>query len=63
MMLTIPICPSMASFAAYLCFASGQTGEEGARPKKVVMKDRPLQITFLLWGVMVLIIFYLVPRT
>ncbi len=36
-----------------------QVEEEGGAPEDLVLTDRPLQVTILLYGISVLIIFYL----
>lgn len=36
---------------------------EGSAPDEVVLRDRPLQIAILLWGVTFIIILYLLPQT
>ena len=46
------------NFAGYKCQALYSKGEGGA-PDELVLTDRPLQISFLLWGMAVLVIFYL----
>ncbi|HEY5731844.1 MAG TPA: decaprenyl-phosphate phosphoribosyltransferase [Anaerolineales bacterium] len=55
MMLTIP-------FVVYGIFRYLQlihTGHEAGAPDEVALKDRPLQMTVLLWGLAVIVVFYL----
>jgi len=54
MMLTIPFV--LYGIFRYLYLI--QIKKEGGAPDELVLTDRPLQITFLLWGFSVLIIFY-----
>jgi 4-hydroxybenzoate polyprenyltransferase len=54
MMLTIPFV--MYAIFRYLYLV--QVKSQGGAPEEMVLTDRPLQITFLLWGVVVLLIFY-----
>ncbi len=54
MMLTIPFV--LYGIFRYLYLI--QIKKEGGAPEELVLTDHPLQITFLLWGVSVLIIFY-----
>jgi 4-hydroxybenzoate polyprenyltransferase len=56
MMLTIPF----VLFAIFRYIYLMQIKNEGGAPDEVVMKDRPLQITFLLFALAVLIIFYFI---
>ncbi len=56
MMLTIPF----VLFAIFRYIYLMQIKNEGGAPDEVVMKDRPLQITFLLFALTVLIIFYFI---
>jgi 4-hydroxybenzoate polyprenyltransferase len=54
MMLTIPFV--MYAIFRYLYLV--QVKSQGGAPEEMVLTDRPLQITFVLWGVVVLLIFY-----
>jgi 4-hydroxybenzoate polyprenyltransferase len=54
MMLTIPF--MVYGIFRYLQLI--QTGHAAGAPDEVALKDRPLQITMLLWGLAVLVIFY-----
>jgi 4-hydroxybenzoate polyprenyltransferase len=54
MMLTIPF--TVYGIFRYLQLI--QTGHAAGSPDEVALKDRPLQITALLWGLAVLVIFY-----
>ncbi len=54
MMLTVPF----VLFAIFRYIYLMQIKNEGGAPDELVMKDRPLQITFLLFALTVLIIFY-----
>jgi 4-hydroxybenzoate polyprenyltransferase len=56
MMLTIPFV--MYGVFRYLLLI--HVKQEGGVPEELLMKDRPLQIVILIWGISVLIIFYLV---
>ena len=55
MMLTIPF--MVYGIFRYLQLI--QTGTAAGAPDEVALKDRPLQVTVLLWGLAVLVIFYL----
>jgi len=55
MMLTIPFV--MYGIFRYLQLI--QTGHAAGAPDEVALKDRPLQVTVLLWGLVVLAVFYL----
>jgi 4-hydroxybenzoate polyprenyltransferase len=57
MMLTIPFVIYGVFRYLYLI----QVKNSGGAPEDVVLSDRPLQVTILLWGVSVLIIFYTFP--
>ena len=54
MMLTIPFV--MYAIFRYLYLV--QVKQQGGAPEEMVLSDRPLQVTFVLWGVAVLFIFY-----
>ena len=54
MMLTIPFV--MYAIFRYLYLV--QVKQQGGAPEELVLADRPLQITFILWGATVLFIFY-----
>lgn len=56
MMLTIPFV--MYGIFRYLWLL--QVKKEGGAPEDVLLSDRPLQIDILLWGLSVLVIFYLI---
>lgn len=59
MMLTIPFV--MYGVFRYLWLI--QVQKEGGAPEEILLKDRPFQIDILLWGIAVLIIFYvLAPK-
>jgi 4-hydroxybenzoate polyprenyltransferase len=58
MMLTIPFV--IYGIFRYLYLI--QVKQEGGAPEELVLKDRPLQITFVLWTLTILSIFYLVPQ-
>ncbi len=55
MMLTIPF----VVYGIFRYLQLIQTGHAAGAPDEVALKDRPLQITVLLWGVAVIAIFYL----
>lgn len=55
MMLTIPFV--LYGIFRYLYLI--QMKNAGGEPEEIVLKDRPLQVTILLWGLSVLVIFYL----
>ena len=55
MMLTIPF----VVFGIFRYLQLIQTGHAAGAPDEVALKDRPLQITVLLWGLAVLAVFYL----
>ena len=55
MMLTIPFV--LYGIFRYLYLI--KVKESGGAPEELLMKDRPLQLTILLWGLSVLIIFYI----
>ncbi len=55
MMLTIPF----ALYGIMRLLAIIQQGEDAGAPEEILLKDRPLQITILLWGLSVLLIFYI----
>ncbi|MCB9134782.1 MAG: decaprenyl-phosphate phosphoribosyltransferase [Anaerolineales bacterium] len=57
MMLTIPF----VIYAIFRYLYLIQVGNSGDAPEEVFFNDRPIQICLVLWGVVVLIIFYLVP--
>jgi 4-hydroxybenzoate polyprenyltransferase len=56
MMLTIPFV--LYGIFRYLWLL--QVKQEGGAPEEILLKDRPLQIDILLWGISVLIIFYMI---
>jgi hypothetical protein len=56
MMLTIPFV--MYGVFRYLWLI--QVQKEGGAPEEILLKDRPFQIDILLWGIAVLIIFYVI---
>jgi len=55
MMLTIPF----ALYGILRLLAIIQEGENAGAPEEILLKDRPLQVTILLWGLSVLLIFYI----
>ncbi len=55
MMLTIPF----VIYGIFRYLYMVQVEEEGGAPVDILFKDRALQVTLVLWGMMVLIIFYL----
>lgn len=57
MMLTIPFV--MYGIFRYLYLI--QVKHSGGAPEEVLLSDRPLQLTIILWGLSVLVIFYLIP--
>ena len=57
MMLTIPFVLYGVFRYLYLI----QVKNSGGAPEEVILSDRPLQVTILLWGISVLIIFYTFP--
>ncbi len=56
MMLTIPFV--MYGIFRYLWLI--QVKKEGGAPEEILLKDRPFEIDILLWGISVLIIFYMI---
>lgn len=57
MMLTIPFVIYGVARYLYVIYEK----EEGESPERVLLKDRPLLYTVLLWGVSILAIIYLIP--
>jgi 4-hydroxybenzoate polyprenyltransferase len=57
MMLTIPFV--IYGIFRYLYLV--QVKQSGGEPEEVLFTDRPLQLTIILWGLAVLVIFYLAP--
>jgi len=57
MMLTIPFV--IYGIFRYLYLV--QVKHSGGEPEEVLLSDRPLQITILLWGIAILLIFYFLP--
>ena len=57
MMLTIPFVLYAIFRYLYLIHLKG----EGGAPDELVLRDRPLQATFVLWGLTVLLVMYLSP--
>ena len=55
MMLTIPF----VVYGIFRYLQLIQTGNEAGAPDEVALKDRPLQVTVLLWGLAVIAVFYL----
>ena len=55
LMLTIPF----VVYAIFRYLYVIQIKQAGGEPEEILLKDRPLQISILLWGLMVLITFYL----
>jgi hypothetical protein len=55
MMLTIPF----VVYGIFRYLQLIQTGHAAGAPDEVALKDRPLQVTVLLWGLTVMAIFYL----
>jgi hypothetical protein len=55
MMLTIPF--AIYGILRYLYLV--QTNQGGGAPEEELLSDRPLQITILLWGLVVVLILYL----
>jgi hypothetical protein len=39
-----------------------QIKQEGGAPEELLLTDRPLQATILLWGISILLIIYIIPR-
>jgi 4-hydroxybenzoate polyprenyltransferase len=58
MMLTIPFVLYGIFRYLYLIHVK----QEGGAPEELLLTDRPLQISIALWGLSILIIFYLLPR-
>ncbi len=58
MMLTIPFVLYGIFRYLYLLLVKG----EGGAPDELLLSDRPLQIDIALWGLSILVIFYLLPR-
>ena len=54
MMLTIPF----VLYGIFRYMSLLQTGNSGGAPEEILLSDRPLQLTVLLWGASVLLIFY-----
>jgi hypothetical protein len=57
MMLTIPFV--LYGIFRYLYLI--QLKQVGGEPEEVLFTDRPLQITIILWGLSILVIYYLAP--
>jgi len=57
MMLTIPF----VIFGIFRYLYLVQVKHSGGEPEEVLFGDRPLQVTLLLWGLSILVIFYLSP--
>ena len=55
MMLTIPF----AIYGIFRYLYLIQVKQEGGAPEEILLSDRPLQITVLLWGIAIMVIFYL----
>ena len=55
MMLTIPF----VVYGIFRYLQLIQTGHAAGSPEEVALKDRPLQVTVLLWGLAVIAVFYL----
>lgn len=55
MMLTIPF----VIYGIFRYLSLMQIGKKGGEPEELLISDRPLQITVFLWGLSVLLIFYL----
>lgn len=55
MMLTIPF----ALYGIMRLLAIIQTSQDAGSPEDILLKDHPLQLTILLWGLTVLLIFYI----
>ncbi len=58
MMLTIPFV--LYGIFRYLYLI--QIKHEGGAPEEMVLTDRPLQVTILLYGLSVILVFYFIPR-
>lgn len=58
LMLTIPF----VIFGVFRYLYLVQVEESGGAPEEVLFSDRPLQICIFLWGVVILIVFYISPR-
>lgn len=59
MMLTIPLVIYGVARYLYVIYEK----EEGESPERVLLKDRPLLYTVILWGLSVMAIIYLIPGT
>jgi len=57
MMLTIPF----VLYALFRYLYLVQVRHIGSAPEDVLLTDRPLQVSIVLWGLTVLIIFYVLP--
>jgi 4-hydroxybenzoate polyprenyltransferase len=57
MMLTIPFVLYAVFRYLYLIHVKGIGGE----PEDIILSDRPFQVSFLLWGVSVIVILYVIP--
>jgi 4-hydroxybenzoate polyprenyltransferase len=55
MMLTVPF----VLYGVFRYLYINQVDNQGGAPEDVILSDRPLQVTVLLWGLSVLFIFYL----
>jgi 4-hydroxybenzoate polyprenyltransferase len=55
MMLTIPF----VLYGIFRYLSLMQIGKKGGEPEDLLISDRPLQITVVLWGIAVLLVFYL----
>jgi 4-hydroxybenzoate polyprenyltransferase len=58
MMLTIPFV--LYGIFRYLYLI--QVKQEGGAPEELLLADRPLQVTIVLWGLAILVIFYIIPH-
>jgi hypothetical protein len=58
MMLSIPF----VIFGVFRYLYLVQVEECGGAPEEVLFSDRPLQVCIVLWGVVIAIVFYVIPH-